>query len=57
MRVAVAVLVVASCVPMLAQTEAEFIIPEFIAPKYTAPEDAPSRVVIAGDAAVAQNWL
>src|SRR5882762_3346279 len=47
MRVTVVVLLVALCVPILAQTKPEFIIPEFLAPQYTAPEDAPSRVVIA----------
>ena len=47
MRVAVVLLLVALCVPILAQTTG-FTLAEYLAPQYTAPEDAPSRVVIAG---------
>jgi len=39
--------VVASCVPILAQTTG-FTLKRYLAPQYTAPEEAPSRVVIAG---------
>jgi protocatechuate 3,4-dioxygenase beta subunit len=38
---------IALCVPLLAQTTG-FTIAEFLAPQYTAPENAPSGVVIAG---------
>lgn len=47
MRVAVAVLLVASCAPVLAQTIG-FTVAEYLAPRFTAPEDAPSAIVIAG---------
>lgn len=46
-RVVVAVLAVALCVPTLAQTTG-FTLKEYLAPQFTAPEDAPSRIVIAG---------
>jgi protocatechuate 3,4-dioxygenase beta subunit len=47
MRGAVVVLLVALCVPILAQTTG-FTLVRYNAPQYTAPEDAPSSVVIAG---------
>jgi protocatechuate 3,4-dioxygenase beta subunit len=47
MRVAIVVLVVASCASILAQ-QSKFIIPEFLAAQYTAPGNAPSSVAIAG---------
>ncbi len=47
MRVAVVVLLAAWCVPALAQTT-RFTLEEYLAPRFTAPEDAPSRIVIAG---------
>src|ERR1700730_4808094 len=46
MRVAVVVLLFALSVPMLAQTTG-FTVAEYLAPQYTAPENAPSRAVIA----------
>lgn len=47
MRVAVAVLLVISCVSLLAQTTG-FTLAEYNAPQFTAPDNAPSRGVIAG---------
>jgi len=47
MRVAVAVLLVASSVPILAQTTG-FTLAEYNAPQFTAPENAPSTAVIVG---------
>jgi protocatechuate 3,4-dioxygenase beta subunit len=41
-------LFVAMCLPVLAQTTG-FIVAEYLAPQYTAPDDAPSKVVIAGN--------
>src|SRR6185436_16888207 len=39
--------VLALCAPILAQTTG-FTLAEYLAPQYTAPDDAPSKVVIAG---------
>ena len=47
MRAAVVILSVGLYVPVLAQTTG-FTLAQYNAPQYTAPEDAPSRVVIAG---------
>jgi hypothetical protein len=46
-RLPVVLSLIVLCVPVLAQTTG-FTIAEFLAPQYTAPEDGPSRVVIAG---------
>jgi len=47
MRAAVAVLVVALCVPLQAQTTG-FTLQQYLAPQFTAPEGAPARILIAG---------
>src|SRR5712671_5375863 len=47
MRGAVVVLLVSLCIPILAQTTG-FTLAPYLAPQYTAPEDAPSRAVLAG---------
>jgi len=46
-KVVVVLLLVGLCVPVLAQTRG-FTIAGFLPPQYTAPQNAPSRIVIAG---------